>query len=187
MRNIDLNILGESKQLDENYVKYARQRSGMLFETVLDSVQLPNWGPKDQHADKSKSPEEKARPVESGMTEAPDPYIGIFDWLWESGVRTIFSVDVDDIGPEPHSNDAIRKCLRRPMSDDIYHDFNVEIFKWKKYDICSETVFAAAPNAKEVYPYSRGNTAVLRGWACSSGLHKMANVSVSTQSWDCGC
>lgn len=152
----------------------------MLFETALASVQLPNWGPKAQHAEKSNISGRKAMPVESGMAEASNPYMGIFDWLWESGVRKIFSVQVDDTGPEPHSNDAIRQCLRRPMPHDIYQDFNVEAFKWKKYDICSETVFAAAPNAKEVYLYSRGNTAVLRGWACSSGLHKMANVSDST-------
>jgi len=180
VRKISLNLLGESKRLDDSYIAKAKKLSGMLFETILASVQLPYWNPQASHSEKQYMSEEQVEPAESVTPQASNPYIGIFEWLWESNVRKIFSVEVDDTGPEPHSNAAIRQSLCFQRLDGIYQDFQIEIFKWKKYDICSETVYEAAPNAKEVYLYSLGNTAVLRGWACSSGLHKMKHVSIHT-------
>ncbi|GFP59290.1 hypothetical protein TASIC1_0012029300 [Trichoderma asperellum] len=176
VRKISLNLLGESKRLDDSYIAKAKKLSGMLFETILASVQLPYWNPQASHSEKQYMSEEQVEPAESVTPQASNPYIGIFEWLWESNVRKIFSVEVDDTGPEPHSNAAIRQSLCFQRLDGIYQDFQIEIFKWKKYDICSETVYEAAPNAKEVYLYSLGNTAVLRGWACSSGLHKMKHL-----------
>ncbi|OJJ42106.1 hypothetical protein ASPZODRAFT_33681, partial [Penicilliopsis zonata CBS 506.65] len=43
----------------------------------------------------------------------------------------------------------------------------------RKFDICSDTIFRAAPGVREVYLYSHGNTAVLRGWAAKDGLAKL--------------
>lgn len=89
----------------------------------------------------------------------------------------IFSVEVDDNGPDPHTNTAIRKSLRDWNEvEKSYRDFEIEVWNWKKIDICSETIFNAAPMASKVYLYSSGNTAVLRGWACCSGLPKLSNV-----------
>ena len=86
----------------------------------------------------------------------------IFDWLLDNGVRRIFKVIVIDDGEIPHSDQAIEKALK---------PFKIEIWDWKKIDICSETVVrAAGEHAKIVYMYSSGNNAVLRGWSCEAGL-----------------
>lgn len=141
----------------------------MRFETVLDFVKLPYWKP-----EKATSAEGAARDLNGTQTMTKDvrsnidPYEDIFEWLKERGIEKIFTVEVDDEGPEPHTNAAIRKSLK---------DFKVETWKWKKFDICSETVATAAPNAREVHLYSHGNTSVLRGWAYSPGLGKLKHVS----------
>ena len=62
------------------------------------------------------------------------------------------------------------------FQDEFSQDFKIEIWKWKKFDICSETIVDAAPMAKEVHLCSSGNTAVLRSWACRSGLPKLSEV-----------
>jgi hypothetical protein len=161
-------------------------QSGLEFETVLDFVKLPYWKPEswkppvDPH---DIPPEEDDTEVKDSAPKTiqkfdPDPYTSIFEWLWESNVNKIFTVEVNDDGPEPHTNAAIRECLRGDESErDPTRDFDVEVWKWKKFDICSETIVAAAPNAREIHLYSHGNTAVLRGWACSSGLPKLRQVS----------
>ena len=166
-------------QLDNNYISNAKLKSGMLFESILASVQLPYWNQQSQNS-QDLTIGKKEGTVASSTAIVSDPYIGIFEWLWERDVRKIFTVEIDDLGPAPHSNAAIRQSLRKPMGDGTYRDYEVEIFKWKKYDICSDTILNAAPKAKKVFLYSSGNTAVLRGWACSAGLHKMKNVSFDT-------
>jgi hypothetical protein len=95
--------------------------------------------------------------------EDSDPYIAVFQWLWNKGVRKIFTVEVDDEGDHPHSNAGIRDSLREDFLTDYSRDFQVEVWKWKKLDICSETILAAAPMAREIHLYSSGNTAALRG------------------------
>ncbi|KAH8743654.1 hypothetical protein BGZ57DRAFT_808682 [Hyaloscypha finlandica] len=184
MRKIGLNLLGEETQLNKDYVSKAKRRSEMLFETILASVQLPYWDPQIQKIQTPSAAGEQTGVLSNILEQSKDPYIGIFEWLREKGVKKIFQVDVDDTGPEPHSNAAIRQSLGKQMPDGSpdgsHRDFEVEVFKWKKYDICSDTVYAAVPKAKEVHLYSSGNTAILRGWACSSGLHKMENVSTGT-------
>jgi hypothetical protein len=106
-----------------------------------------------------------------------DPYKPLFEWLWKCEVRKIFTLEVDDNGPEPHTNAAIRQALRGSEPEtNPSRDFGIEVWKWKKFDICSETVIAAAPSAKHVHLYSRGNTAVLRGWASGSDWSRMQQV-----------
>jgi hypothetical protein len=175
VRKIGLNLLGESSKLDASYVLKAKIRSGMRFETILESVKLPYWNPPSPETEDEASTGKPAGGISSG-SHVSDPYTSVFAWLWESRVRKIFTVEVNDIGHDPHSNAAIRQSLRRPIDGGKFQDFEVEVFKWKKYDICPETVRAAVPRAKEVHLYSSGNTAVLRGWACSPDLHEMENV-----------
>lgn len=149
----------------------------MQFETVLDFVRLPYWKQQNQKPrDQDVSGGYRGGEVSDG-TKVSDPYPAIFRWLWDDGVRKIFTVEVDDDGPDSHTNAAIRQSLRNWNEDEkSYRDFEVEVWKWKKFDICSESIFNAAPMANEVYLYSSGNTAVLQGWACCSGLPKLMNV-----------
>lgn len=89
----------------------------------------------------------------------------IFQWLWKNRVRRIFKVIVIDDGEIPHSEEAIAEALKL---------FRIEIWDWKKTDICSETIVSAAQDhVKIVYLYSSGNNAVLRGWSCPTGLVKL--------------
>ncbi|POS69591.1 hypothetical protein DHEL01_v212015 [Diaporthe helianthi] len=156
-----LNLVGETQVLDEVYIEKIKDQAGMRFESVLDFVKLPYWKP-----DKTDLAQPKREaPGNSGAAESseikPNPYISIFDWLYtECGVKKIFTVDVIDDGSEPHSNAAIRRCLRGADSEGKQlRDFKVEVWKWKKFDVCSDTVFYAAPAAREVHLYSHGNTA----------------------------
>jgi hypothetical protein len=93
----------------------------------------------------------------------------IFRWLKNLHVSAIIKITViDDMEPS-HSDAAIETCLE---------GFDIETWNWKKVDVCSEVIFKAAPNVKEVILYSSGNNAVLLGWSSSAGLNKLLKVSV---------
>jgi len=161
----------------------------MRFETILDYVKLPYWKPKERitqdiSVDKSAENTEPKGNLPPGVTDLakikPDPYTVIFDWLWNSQVRKIFTVEVDDDGLEPHTNAAIRESFTGETFDSkATRDFKVEVWKWKKFDICSDAIVAAAPTAREVHLYSYGNTAVLKSWACLEGLKRLKHASES--------
>lgn len=70
-------------------------------------------------------------------------------------------VIVDDTLEPAHSDEAIEKAL---------WNLKVDIWDWKKVDICTETIITASPDVKEVYLYWSGNNAVLRGWSELGGL-----------------
>ncbi len=104
----------------------------------------------DQHGENLPGPDsaKQTQPERFGLSDASI----IFKWLWENNVRRV--VVIDD-GETPHSNQVIEEALV---------DFKVEIWDWKKIDICSETIYRAAKDARVVYLYTSGNSAVLRGW-----------------------
>jgi hypothetical protein len=91
----------------------------------------------------------------------------IFKWLSESDVTRILKVIVIDDGPFPHSNQVIENSLK---------GFKIETWDWKKVDIPSDTIVAAASGARTVNLYSSGNSAVLKGWSCTEGLVKLKSV-----------
>ncbi|KAF3059759.1 putative intracellular serine protease protein [Daldinia childiae] len=88
----------------------------------------------------------------------------IFRWLRSKGVQTIIQVIVDDLGSTAHGDESIEKALS---------GFGVEIWNWKKRDLCSEVIINTAPNVQVVYLYWSGNNAVLRGWCDEGGLKKL--------------
>ncbi|KAJ3547139.1 hypothetical protein NM208_g1666 [Fusarium decemcellulare] len=185
-----LNLDGESAMLNEDYISTMFDKSGMRFESVLEFVKLPYWNPADRKPQSKLSvkPPTHGTPISTTKQQGaqrfqpveakPDPYKYIFRYLWESGVHKIFTVEVEDDGPAPHTNAAIREALRGTTSPG--RSFDIEVWKWKKFDICSETIFAAAPKAREVHLFSRANTAVLRGWASESGLVKLKELEELT-------
>ncbi|KAF5613086.1 intracellular serine protease [Fusarium tjaetaba] len=174
--NISLILLGTSGKIDKKYIEMLKSRSGMEFETMLASVQLPYWNPSSAQLLSTQPVGHETSIRESNARKESDPYEHIFNWLRAKKVEKIFSIDVDDTGPEPHSNASIRRSLCGTGEGPGSRGFQVEVFKWKKYDICSQAVYEAAPDAREVYLYCRGNTAVLRSWAYNPGLHKMKNL-----------
>ncbi|KAF2655729.1 hypothetical protein K491DRAFT_778545 [Lophiostoma macrostomum CBS 122681] len=185
-RDIYLNLTGESEMIDEHYIQAMVSTSALRFETGLEFVRLPYWKPEGHRLRK---PAHHDTPIgEPTSSESPgdliassDPYITLFEWLWKCNVCKIFTLEVEDDGPEPHTNAAIRQALRGSESEvELSRDFGIEVWKWKKFDICSETVIAAAPNARHVYLYSHGNTAVLRGWGTGSDWSRMKQLQSLT-------
>lgn len=148
-----------------------KTQSGMQLETVLEFVRLPNWKPEGAETNRSK----KVQQAEfDAVCPFPDPYRGLFDWLWDDcKVRKIMTLEVDDSGPEPHTNWSIRAALQGPEQQ---RDFGIEAWKWKKFDIDVGTIFAAAPRARVVQLFSFGNITVLQGWSCRSGLAELTEL-----------
>lgn len=153
----------------------------LKFESILQYVKLPRLSVEPRLLE-----EEIDGPVETGGSEEVDaseeiyrsllkskPRKGlddfkiIFDWLWKNGVRRILEVVVDDDRDIPHSDEIIEKALQK---------FHVEVWRWKKFDLCSETIFKAAPDVRKISLYSNGNNAVLRSWSCKDGLAKLKKV-----------
>jgi hypothetical protein len=163
----------------------------LTFEDTLRYVALPKLhieDPRKDHLDventrrdSAVTPPGSSPPPVSGhrrdVSPHPEPHkpecLGlsdasiIFQWLWDNNVRRIFRVVVIDDGDTPHSNQVIEEALVK---------FQIEVWDWKKIDMDSETIFRAAKDARVVYLYTSGNSAVLRGWACESGLVKLEKV-----------
>ncbi|KAI8633882.1 hypothetical protein F5Y19DRAFT_462121 [Xylariaceae sp. FL1651] len=109
-----------------------------------------------------------------GMTTRADPsgngrtdLVFIFSWLRSKGVETILQVIVDDLGQQAHGDEAIEEATK---------DFGIEVWNWKKTDLCAEVIVTAAPGAKVVHLYWTGNNAVLRGWCDVGGLKKLQHL-----------
>jgi hypothetical protein len=130
----------------------------LKFETILRYVALPSISmDPSQSLSQSDFRQRKVAYDGRGRTD----FSTIFDWLRDNGVKRILRVMVDDGKDPPHSDEAIESALR---------DLNVEVWDWRRHDICSETIRRAAPNARVVYLYSSGNNAVLREWSGPDGL-----------------
>ena len=147
--------------IDRDFVDNLANTVHFRFDTALEYVSLRRDLPNSQHL----SP-----PVRDATAQERNPYQGVFDWLQtEWGVEKIFNIIVEDLVPYPHTDEAIRTALR---------PFKVERWDWRKLDICSQTIFDAAPETRELYLQSSGNEAVLRSWSCKSGLAQLEQVSV---------
>ncbi|EHK47858.1 hypothetical protein TRIATDRAFT_316834 [Trichoderma atroviride IMI 206040] len=168
----DIKSDGISEVINKAYIETIKNNSGLKFETTLEFVKLPYW------SSQQSSPLE-SQPSHNDKHSELDPYIHLFEWLWDSGTKKIFRLDIDDVGPEPHTNAGIREALKGNGLNKS-RDFEIEIWKWKKFDICTETVSFAAPEARHVHLWSSGNTAVLRGWASGSGLAKLQHLEKLT-------
>lgn len=107
----------------------------------------------------------------------PDDFWKIFRWLHDrKGVRHIVKITVlDDVGT-PHSDEVIERTFRDDTNKDATVKIDVDVWDWRKIDICSQTIVGAAPDVKEVYLYCSGNNAVLRGWADTQGLIQLKQV-----------
>ena len=90
--------------------------------------------------------------------------IFLFNFLRNKSVKRVIRVIVDDTLEPSHSDEAIETALG---------GLKVEIWDWKKTDLCTETIVTAALDAREVYLYWSGNNAVLRGWSEPGGLNQL--------------
>jgi hypothetical protein len=85
----------------------------------------------------------------------------IFSWLRRNHVKKIIKVTVIDYGDRSHTDAAIETGLK---------DFEVELWDWKKVDLCSEVIYNSTKVVREISLYSSGNYAVMMGWASAEGF-----------------
>lgn len=144
--------------------------SHLKFENILRYVDFPKAVVR-QASDQPTNP----KPKSQGKMKPPPPdgigrkdLKGVFEWLAKSGVEKIIRVRVQDTQEPPHSEESIEAALK---------DFQVEVWDWVRIDICSDTIFKAAPDVTKIYLYSNGNNAVLKSWSGIDGLKKLKKVS----------
>jgi hypothetical protein len=95
----------------------------------------------------------------------------IFEWLREAkGVSRILRVVVDDDHDTPHDDAVIEEAL---------NGFQVEVWDWKRYDICIDVIQRVSASVRVVHLYSTGNLAVLLNWSSVDGLGILPQVSLS--------
>lgn len=101
------------------------------------------------------------KPIKTPESKGRSDMVFLFNFLRNKGVKRVIRVIVDDTLTLAHSDEAIEKALG---------GLKVEVWDWKKFDLCTETIVTAAPDTREVCLYWSGNNAVLRGWSEPGGL-----------------
>lgn len=141
--------------------------SHLKFENILRYVDFPKAvvGQAPDAPVKTKKSQTK-QPVPDGIGRKD--LKAVFEWLKDSGVEKIIRVRVQDTQDPPHCEETIEAALET---------FQVEVWDWVRTDICSDTIFKAAPDVIKVYLYSSGNNAVLKSWSGIDGLRKLEKVS----------
>lgn len=135
--------------------------SKLHFEDTLQYVCIPRIRVhKDQPRESAKT-ERQPKPDGAGRRDL----CHIFDRLRKKEVKAVLSIIVDDSDSPAHSDEAIEDALKMTTG--------VEHWDWNKTDLCTEVIYKAAPNAREVHLYWSGNNAVLRGWSEEGGLKKL--------------
>ena len=95
-------------------------------------------------------------------------YVKVFNWLRKKGgVRKVLEANIEDDDTEPHCDEAIEIALQ---------GLDVEILNWKKFDLCSDVLWNAARDVKELFLYSSANNDVLRSWSAKDGLGRLPKV-----------
>lgn len=97
-------------------------------------------------------------------------YVKVFNWLRKKGgVRKVLEANIEDDETEPHCDEAIEAALK---------GLDVEILNWKKLDLCSDVLWNAARDVKELFLYSSANNDVLRSWSAEDGLGRLPKVII---------
>lgn len=146
------------------------------FETILQFVRIPQISidspPPDLEPTSENRPVRDIRAKRAPKQRRDVEYV--FRWLEEQGVVKILEVEVTDFGGgqwahgvDCHSDEVIERALS---------PFEVIVWNWKRYDICSSTILTAAPSVQKLYLYSRGNSAILLGWSGEDGLRRLKEV-----------
>jgi hypothetical protein len=88
----------------------------------------------------------------------------VFNWLKDKHVKYIVKVAVDDRRDPPHCDSAIESCLSR---------LSIETLAWSKTDLCSETIWEARKDLKELRLNWSGNRGALQAWSEPDGLLRL--------------
>ncbi|KAK3987707.1 intracellular serine protease [Cladorrhinum sp. PSN332] len=139
--------------------------SHLEFEDALQYVAIPAI--KIEGAKEGRNRKQIMRDRPCADASGRQDLVQVFSGLRTKGVTTILKVVVDDSISPPHTDEAIEDSLR---------NLGIEVWDWKKMDICSEVIYKAAPQVREVHLYWGGNNAVLRGWSEEGGLKRLSEL-----------
>ncbi|KAL2842897.1 hypothetical protein BJY01DRAFT_235833 [Aspergillus pseudoustus] len=150
--------LDVSRKAGATLLQVDRMISTLEFEDVLQYIHIPNFPTsKEQQFSKRKS-----------RGEAIDQ---ILQNERLKGVTTVLKIVVEDLEGQPHTDMAIERSLRGK---------GVEIWDWRKVDMCPEVIQQAAPDVRDLHLYWSGRNVVLRGWSEESGLRRLQNLEQLT-------
>lgn len=165
-------LSGRSSMTQQGFQSLVKQ---LRFEDALQYVAIPNIrieAPGSSNTANSSNSRRPARGQSYKEGSGRRDLVQVFNTLHQRGVRTILKVVVDDsVADEPssppHTDEAIEKALG---------GMGVEIWDWKKTDLSTEVIYAAAPRVRQVHLYWSGNNAVLRGWSEEGGLKRLSEL-----------
>jgi len=86
----------------------------------------------------------------------------LFKLLRDKEVRHIVKLIVIDLEKPAHSDMSIENCLSGFKT--------IEIFDWRKIDICPQTIIKACPAVVELHLYWSGTNGILGAWSAIDGL-----------------
>jgi hypothetical protein len=152
--NFDLYLYGSSLTKEEHIEEGLAY---LKFEDVLQYVAFPSMK-LQKKAVSSKFLQKTFKPDGKGRNDMEF----FFNFLRNKGVKRVIRVIVDDTLEPAHSDEVIEKALG---------GLKVEVWDWRKIDLCTQTIVTAAPDTREVCLYWSGNNAVLRGWSEPGGLN----------------
>ncbi|KAH8805997.1 hypothetical protein F5884DRAFT_801362 [Xylogone sp. PMI_703] len=157
---IYFDLYGCGPVISQNWIKNGVDY--LRFENVLQYVAVPQVRVEAPSAPQRRGASK--RTVKSDGKGRSD-LVFLFKWLkGERNVETILKVIVDDLQEPAHSDEAIESALE---------GVGVEVWDWRKTDLCSEVIFKVAPMARIVHLYWSGNNSALRGWSEEEGLAKL--------------
>ncbi|KIW67032.1 hypothetical protein, variant [Phialophora macrospora] len=167
---LDFNLLGVKTRLDVKEIK--EYYKFLDFGKTLQFVALPmlrQVGPPPVTVGtKRAGKRDRDEAEENWKLTSPNQYVDIFNWLKSSrGVKRVLEIIIEDDWDNPHSDSDIQNAIA---------NLGVEIWNWRKYDISSDTVVQAAPQARAVYLYTTGKKAVLREWSGEDGLRRLKDL-----------
>ena len=133
----------------------------MKFEPYLQYVYIPNLRVLNVKDDDLEA-------EEWWDSHSRKDYVYIFRWLKKAkNVQRILSIVVEDHPINFHSDEAIEEAVK---------EFDIEEWNWVKFDMCSDTILAAAKNVRHLSLYWSGNRAMLKSWAAPDSLVRLEKV-----------
>ncbi|KAF4633297.1 hypothetical protein G7Y89_g4816 [Cudoniella acicularis] len=106
----------------------------LKFEDVLQYVALPSM-----QLEKKSSTSKLLRKLPNPDGKGRSDMVFLFNFLRNKRVKRVIRVIVDDTMEPAHSDEAIEKALG---------GLKVEIWDWRKIDLCTKTIVTAAPDAE---------------------------------------
>ncbi|QYS95166.1 Subtilisin, putative [Trichoderma simmonsii] len=154
-RHLDFDLAGLPKpSISQSFLSELGKH--IRFESTLKYVALPMLS-----VELPKKPQFNPRRLSHEEPKSLTDLRAIFNWLRTNQVKKIMKITIIDNGEKSHSDTAIEEAL---------NGFDVEVWDWKKMDLCSDVICTSSKLVREISLYSSGNAAVLMGWSHQQGF-----------------